>query len=80
MENFELACHYTDLRYCHSKTLISLGSNLRKFNFLGVNCRTWVHQLQRHRVRIGTQTLAGIGKINPTQLELFKALAVQKPE
>ncbi len=39
-----------------------------------------LHQLQKHRVRIGTQTLAGIGKINPTQLELFKALAVQKPE
>lgn len=39
-----------------------------------------LHQLQKHRVRVGTQTLSGIGKINPTQLELFAALAVQKPD
>ena len=39
-----------------------------------------LHQLQKHRVRVGTQTLSGIGKINPIQLELFAALAVQKPD
>ena len=39
-----------------------------------------LRQLQKHRVRVGAQTLAGIGKINPTQLELFAALAVQKPQ
>ena len=38
-----------------------------------------LRQLQKHRVRIGTQTLSGIGKSNPEQLDLFAALAVPVP-
>ena len=35
--------------------------------------------LQRHRVRIGTQQLSGIGRITPEQLELFKSIQIPPP-
>ena len=39
-----------------------------------------LRRLQQHRVQIGTQHLTGIGKTTATQLELFEAIGVQKPE
>jgi hypothetical protein len=39
-----------------------------------------LRRLQQHRVQIGSQQLAGIGKATTTQLELFEAIGIQKPE
>lgn len=39
-----------------------------------------LRRLQQHRVQIGSQHLAGIGKATTTQLELFEAIGIQKPE
>lgn len=38
-----------------------------------------LRRLQQHRVQIGNQHLAGIGKTSPEQLELFAALGVKTP-
>ncbi|MBK7144354.1 MAG: IS1634 family transposase [Xanthomonadales bacterium] len=38
-----------------------------------------LRRLQTHRVRIGKQSLTGIGTTTPQQLELFAALGIKKP-
>jgi transposase len=38
-----------------------------------------LRRLQKHRVQLGEQCLAGIGKASPQQLELFAALGIKNP-
>lgn|SRR5574337_363385 len=38
-----------------------------------------LRRLQKHRVQLGNQSLTGIGKTSPQQLDLFEALGINQP-